>query len=75
MAQTIHQLIAARALQGLGAALLTPGSLAIISASFSRAGARPRHRDLVRFLSHHYGVRPRPRGLADPTRFLALDSL
>lgn len=34
MAQTIHQLIAARALQGLGAALLTPGSLAIISASF-----------------------------------------
>ncbi len=34
LAQSIHQLIAARALQGLGAALLTPGSLAIISASF-----------------------------------------
>jgi EmrB/QacA subfamily drug resistance transporter len=34
MAQTIQQLIAARAFQGLGAALLTPGSLAIISASF-----------------------------------------
>jgi EmrB/QacA subfamily drug resistance transporter len=34
MAQSIHQLIAARALQGIGAALLTPGSLAIISASF-----------------------------------------
>ena len=31
----IHQLIAARALQGLGAALLVPGSLAIISSSFS----------------------------------------
>src|SRR4249919_2936147 len=31
----IHQLIAARALQGLGAALLVPGSLAIISNSFS----------------------------------------
>ncbi len=30
----IHQLIAARAMQGLGAAFLTPGSLAIISASF-----------------------------------------
>jgi EmrB/QacA subfamily drug resistance transporter len=34
-AQNIDQLIAARALQGLGAALLTPGSLAIISASFA----------------------------------------
>src|SRR5256712_90224 len=31
----IRQLIAARALQGLGAALLIPGSLAIISSSFS----------------------------------------
>src|SRR6266550_2443428 len=30
-AANIHQLIAARALQGLGAALLVPGSLAIIS--------------------------------------------
>jgi EmrB/QacA subfamily drug resistance transporter len=35
LAQNIDQLIAARAMQGLGAALLTPGSLAIISASFS----------------------------------------
>jgi EmrB/QacA subfamily drug resistance transporter len=34
LAQTIQQLIVARAVQGLGAALLTPGSLAIISASF-----------------------------------------
>src|SRR6266705_1419902 len=34
-AADIHQLIAARALQGLGAALLVPGSLAIISSSFS----------------------------------------
>src|SRR5438046_3923265 len=31
----IHQLIAARALQGLGASLLVPGSPAIISSSFS----------------------------------------
>jgi EmrB/QacA subfamily drug resistance transporter len=31
----IHQLIAARALQGFGAALLVPGSLAIVSNSFS----------------------------------------
>jgi EmrB/QacA subfamily drug resistance transporter len=35
MAASINQLIAARAVQGVGAALLVPGSLAIISASFS----------------------------------------
>ena len=34
LARNIDQLIAARAVQGIGAALLTPGSLAIISASF-----------------------------------------
>ena len=33
-AANIHQLIAARAMQGAGGALLVPGSLAIISASF-----------------------------------------
>ena len=35
-APTIEVLVAARGLQGVGAALLTPGSLAIISASFVR---------------------------------------
>lgn len=34
LAATITQLIAARSMQGVGAALLVPGSLAIISASF-----------------------------------------
>jgi EmrB/QacA subfamily drug resistance transporter len=34
MSPTIDQLIAARAIQGIGAALLVPGSLALISASF-----------------------------------------
>ena len=34
-ASNIGQLIAARAVQGIGAALLVPGSLAIISNSFS----------------------------------------
>ena len=34
VAQSIQQLVAARTFQGIGAALLTPGSLAIISASF-----------------------------------------
>jgi len=35
LAPTIEQLILARAVQGIGGALLVPGSLAIISASFS----------------------------------------
>jgi EmrB/QacA subfamily drug resistance transporter len=35
LSQSIGQLIAARAVQGVGAAMLVPGSLAIISASFS----------------------------------------
>ena len=35
LSRTVHQLIAARAVQGVGAALLVPGSLALISASFS----------------------------------------
>lgn len=34
LAQTIPQLVAARVLQGIGGAVLTPGSLAIIQASF-----------------------------------------
>src|SRR3954462_13967568 len=34
MAASIHQLIVARSIQGVGAALLVPGSLAIISACF-----------------------------------------
>ena len=41
LSQTIGQLIAARALQGVGAALLVPGSLSLISASFP-AGERGR---------------------------------
>lgn len=37
LAQNVEMLIAARALQGVGGALLTPGSLALISASFCKA--------------------------------------
>ncbi len=36
LAPTIHQLIVARGVQGIGGALLVPGSLALISANFSR---------------------------------------
>ncbi|RJF95704.1 MFS transporter [Noviherbaspirillum saxi] len=38
LAGSINQLIAARAVQGVGGALLVPGSLAIISASFDEEG-------------------------------------
>ena len=55
---TIGMLIAARALQGVGAALLVPGSLSLISASFCRGGARRGDRHVVR-LYGHYG-RPGP---------------
>jgi EmrB/QacA subfamily drug resistance transporter len=41
LAQTTGQLVAARVLQGIGGALLTPGSLAIIQSSFP-PGDRPR---------------------------------
>lgn len=34
LARDVHELIAARAVQGIGAALLVPGSLALISAAF-----------------------------------------
>lgn len=34
LSQTVHQLIAARAVQGVGGALLVPGSLALITAAF-----------------------------------------
>src|SRR3979411_16779 len=37
LASSIHQLIIARSIQGVGAALLVPGSLAIISTSFDDA--------------------------------------
>jgi EmrB/QacA subfamily drug resistance transporter len=37
LSRTIHELIVARAVQGVGAALLVPGSLALISASFPSA--------------------------------------
>src|SRR5438132_442661 len=41
LAPNVATLVAARALQGIGGALLTPGSLAVISASFTRED-RPR---------------------------------
>ena len=66
----VQQLIVARAVQGIGAALLVPGSLALISASFPE-GARPRHRHLVRLQRHHRGRRAGARRL--PRRPLFVD--
>jgi len=40
-ASNIHQLIIARSIQGVGAALLVPGSLAIVSTSFDEKGRGP----------------------------------
>ena len=53
LAPNIRQLIVARGLQGIGGALLVPGSLALISANFPREGARPRHRNVVRLHLDH----------------------
>ena len=44
---SLGQLVAARAVQGIGAALLIPQGLSILSASFSGRGARARDWDLV----------------------------
>ena len=41
LSPTVHVLIAARALQGLGAALLVPGSLALISATYPESERGP----------------------------------
>jgi len=38
VSSNIHELILARSIQGVGAALLVPGSLAIISSSFDEKG-------------------------------------
>ena len=63
--------IAARAAQGLGAALLVPASLAMLGAGFSPADARPRRRDLVFSDGDLRGDRSLPRRMARPGGFLA----
>ena len=52
-------LIAARCMQGIGAALMIPESLALITAAYRRARARPRHRHLGGGLRNHDGGRAR----------------
>lgn len=71
LAPTIEQLIAARAVQGVGGALLIPGSLAIISASFP---AEKRGRAIGTwsgFSAITTAIGPVLGGWTDRTRFLA----
>jgi sugar phosphate permease len=70
-APSIGVLIGARVLQGIGGALLTPGSLAIIQATFA-ADDRPR---AVGAWSGRVRDRPGTRRLACPGRWLAVGVL
>ena len=58
VAPTIGVLNAARAFQGVGGALLTPGSLAIIQATFTGTGPRACDRCVVRARGHRGGGAP-----------------
>ena len=75
LSRTIGELIAARALQGVGAALLVPGSLSLISASFPEAAARSSHRDVVRVHRDHGRARSSAWGMARSAPVVALDLL
>ena len=63
-APSIRWLILARAVQGVGGALLVPGALALISASFEPARRGQGDRHLVRIQRHHGRDRPFGRRLA-----------
>ena len=64
LAPSIGWLIAARVVQGIGGALMIPGSLSLLTASVAPEPARPGDRHLV--VGHHPGDRDRP----DPGRHL-----
>ena len=65
------QLIVGRAVQGVGAAFLVPGSLAIISASFDEAERGRAIGTWSGFTRHHGGGRSGRGRLAHRTRRLA----
>ena len=58
-ASNIRELIVARGLQGIGGALLVPGSLALISVNFPGTAARSSYRHVVWFHFDHRGYRSR----------------
>ena len=61
LAQGTGQLVAARVLQGIGGALLTPGSLALIQSSFRPRGPRQGDRPVVVAVGRLRADRPVPR--------------
>ena len=65
LAPNATTLILARALQGVGAALLTPGSLAILQASFTEQDRSQGHRRLVGARRPGHGDRPVRGRMAD----------
>ncbi len=73
ISQNVGQLIAARAVQGVGAAMLVPGSLAIISGIIFSRGPRPCHRNLVGLYSYCRRHRADIWRMADRAVLMALD--
>ena len=76
LAQTPGQLVAARAAQGVGAALAAPSVLALLTTSAPDEAARqPGARPLRRGLLRRRLARPAPRRLRHRRRLLALDAV
>ena len=75
LAPNIHQLVIARAVQGVGAAFLVPGSLSIISASFSEKERGSAIGTWSGFTAMTTALGPGSGRLADRACFLALGVL
>ena len=73
VAPNLEVMIAGRVLQGIGGALLTPGSLAILQTSFQPLRPRQGSRHLVRSHLGRRGDRPVRRRLAGRQRLVAVD--
>ena len=67
VAPNVEFLIAARVLQGVGGALLTPGSLAIIQASFREQDRAPAVGAVVRARRHRRGASDRSSAASSST--------
>ena len=67
LSSSAPELIAARAVQGVGAALMMPATLSIISATFHAARARHGDRDLGRRLGDGARDRPAARRRSSPS--------
>ncbi len=75
LAQSSGMLIAGRALQGLGGALVSPASLSIITTTFTEGGAHQGARRLERDRGRRRGGRPAARRRADRSGLVAVDLL